>query len=120
MDTGRGAGLVAGAAVGYAVLMAVNPARPSLRDGLRCLRRYPRVWLLPAALYIPTLPVKWFKAIQIAGLEVLLRALLGALVAAAVLVGLAFYQVANRRPTPKSALSPPPVVRPASDISLTT
>ena len=29
-------------------LMASNPARPSLRDGLRCLRRYPQIWLLPA------------------------------------------------------------------------
>ncbi len=48
-DSGRGALLVAGAAVGYVVFMAANPARPSLRDGGRCLRRYPRVFLLPAA-----------------------------------------------------------------------
>ena len=48
LTSGHGALLVAGMAVGYLVVMATNPARPSLRDGLRCLRRYPRVWLLPA------------------------------------------------------------------------
>lgn len=47
--SGRGALLVAGVAVGYLIIMAANPVRPSLRDGGRCLRRYPRVWLLPAA-----------------------------------------------------------------------
>ncbi len=47
-DSGRGAMLVAGTALGYLVVMAANPARPSLRDGLRCLRRYPRIFLLPA------------------------------------------------------------------------
>ena len=40
--------LVGGALAGYVVLMLTNPARPSLRDGLRCLRRYPQVWLWPA------------------------------------------------------------------------
>ena len=49
MGTGRVAGLVAGSVAGYAIVMWVNPARPSLRDGLRCIRRYPRVWALPAA-----------------------------------------------------------------------
>lgn len=49
LESGRGPLYVAGAVAGYLVLMAANPARPSLRDGLRCLRRYPRVWLLPAA-----------------------------------------------------------------------
>ena len=38
-----------GATAGYLVVIATNPARPSLRDGLRCLRRYPRVFLLPAS-----------------------------------------------------------------------
>lgn len=47
-DSGHGALLVAGTAVGYLIVMAANPAHPSLRDGLRCLRRYPRVWGLPA------------------------------------------------------------------------
>ena len=45
---GRGVLLVAGSLVGYLVVMAANPARPSLRDGARCLRRYPRIWGLPA------------------------------------------------------------------------
>ncbi len=49
LPSGRGVLLVAGTLVGYLAIMAANPARPSLRDGLRCLRRYPRVWLLPAA-----------------------------------------------------------------------
>ena len=48
MESGRGALFVAGALVGYLIILATNPARPSLRDGLRCLRRYPRVWALPA------------------------------------------------------------------------
>lgn len=39
--------LLAGAALGYALLMAASPARPSLRDGRRALRRYPALWLLP-------------------------------------------------------------------------
>ena len=39
--------LTAGAVAGYAVVMAVNPARPSLRDGLRCLLRYKQIWAVP-------------------------------------------------------------------------
>ena len=39
--------LTVGAAVGYALVMALNPARPSLRDGLRCLGRYKQIWALP-------------------------------------------------------------------------
>ncbi len=41
--------LAAGAAAGYALLMLANPVRASLRDGLRCVRRYPQLWVLPAA-----------------------------------------------------------------------
>lgn len=37
--------LIAGALVGYGVLMLANPIRDSLRDGLRCLRRYPALWI---------------------------------------------------------------------------
>ena len=40
--------LLAGALAGYALMMATNPARHSLRDGLRCVRRYRQIWLLPA------------------------------------------------------------------------
>ncbi len=41
--------LTAGALAGYAVVMWTNPVRASLRDGLRCLRRHPQIWLLPAS-----------------------------------------------------------------------
>jgi hypothetical protein len=36
--------LFVGAAIGYGLLMGANPIRGSLRDGMRCLRRYPQVW----------------------------------------------------------------------------
>ncbi len=36
--------LAIGAVAGYALLMWMNPLRPSLRDGLRALRRYPALW----------------------------------------------------------------------------
>jgi hypothetical protein len=36
--------LLCGAIGGYLLLMATNPARASLRDGLRCLRRHWSVW----------------------------------------------------------------------------
>ncbi|MEY2547110.1 MAG: hypothetical protein QOG48_2227 [Verrucomicrobiota bacterium] len=35
----------AGLCSGYLLLMFFNPVRVALRDGLRCLARYPRVWL---------------------------------------------------------------------------
>ncbi|MBV9127741.1 MAG: hypothetical protein JO117_06595 [Verrucomicrobia bacterium] len=40
--------LLAGLVVGYFLLLFANPARASLRDGLRCLRRHPQLWTLPA------------------------------------------------------------------------
>jgi len=36
--------------IGYALLMGANPVRLSLLDGLRSLRRYPRLWAIPAGL----------------------------------------------------------------------
>ncbi len=36
--------LLLGVAVGYALMLGTNPIRGSLRDGLRCLRRYKQVW----------------------------------------------------------------------------
>lgn len=47
-DSHRPLLLSVGVLLGYALVMASNPARPSLRDGLRCLQRYPQIWLLPA------------------------------------------------------------------------
>jgi hypothetical protein len=37
--------LIGGAIIGYIVLMLANPIRASLRDGFRCLHRYPALWL---------------------------------------------------------------------------
>ncbi|HEX4086402.1 MAG TPA: hypothetical protein VHY22_15915 [Chthoniobacteraceae bacterium] len=42
--------LPAGVVLGYALLMASNPVRHSLMDGLRALRRYTRIWVILAAL----------------------------------------------------------------------
>ena len=36
--------LVGGALAGYFALMWANPIRASLRDGFRCMRRYPALW----------------------------------------------------------------------------
>jgi hypothetical protein len=38
-------GLIVGAFFGYLLVMYTNPVRASLRDGLRCLRRYSALWL---------------------------------------------------------------------------
>jgi hypothetical protein len=38
--------LIAGALAGYALLMGTNPVRESLRDGLRAVRRYSRLWVI--------------------------------------------------------------------------
>lgn len=72
-------------------------------------------WLVPALLYVPALPVRWRKGAQVAGVEVLLRGLLAALVTGVVLVVLAAVQVVGRRPSqpPKAALPPPAAVRAA-------
>ncbi len=48
-ETRRALLLLAGSIVGYVVVMAANPARASLRDGIRCVRRYRQLWLIPAA-----------------------------------------------------------------------
>ena len=37
--------LLGGSSVGYLLVLYTNPVRPSLRDGLRCLRRYSTLWL---------------------------------------------------------------------------
>jgi hypothetical protein len=68
-------------------------------------------WLVPALLYVPTLPVRWQKGVQVAGVEVLLRGLLAALVTGVVLVLLAAVQVVGRRPSqPQKSALPPPAV----------
>ena len=40
--------LAAGALAGYLVFLFTNPIRESLRDGLRCVRRYRQLWSIPA------------------------------------------------------------------------
>ncbi len=37
--------LLCGALGGYLLLLFTNPVRSSLRDGLRCIRRYPALWV---------------------------------------------------------------------------
>jgi len=37
--------LLLGSVVGYLLVMFTNPVRASLRDGARCVRRYPALWL---------------------------------------------------------------------------
>ena len=58
--------LAAGAAAGYAAVMFVNPARPSLRDGARCLLRYKQIWALPVVFGLChsgfTLWMRWYEA----------------------------------------------------------
>ena len=41
--------LIAALLAGYALLLFSNPIRVSLRDGFRCLCRYPAIWSIPAA-----------------------------------------------------------------------
>ncbi len=76
-------------------------------------------WAVPTLLYISALAVRWPKGIQIAGMEVLLRGLLAALVAGVVLVVLAGVQILARRPAqpPKVALSRPPAISEIAELS---
>ena len=64
-DLRRALLLAAGAVAGYAVVLAANPARPSLRDGRRCLARYPRIWTLPLVFSLAysafTLLMRWYE-----------------------------------------------------------
>lgn len=62
--------LIAGALAGYALLMLANPIRKSLRDGLRCLRRYPALWITLAVFGI------CYAAFQKVGLRLLEYAIL--------------------------------------------
>ena len=65
-DTRRVIFLAAGAAAGYAVVMFANPARPSLRDGARCLLRYKQIWALPVIFSLChsgfTVWMRWYEA----------------------------------------------------------
>jgi hypothetical protein len=56
-------------------------------------------WLVPALLYAPLIPMNWRKAVIVAGLEVVLMALLAALAGGVVLVILAAVQL-TRLPPP--------------------
>jgi len=38
--------LLAGAVIGYLLVMFASPVRASLRDGLRCMARYPTLWMM--------------------------------------------------------------------------
>jgi len=50
---------------GYLVFMFANPARGSMRDGLRCVQRYPRLWTLLAVFGL-------FHALFMIGVDVFL------------------------------------------------
>ena len=39
-----------GLVLGYALMIGTSPVRLALRDGIRALRRYGRIWLIPAGL----------------------------------------------------------------------
>lgn len=47
-------------AAGYLLVLLASPVRLALRDGLRCLARYPRVWLSFAALSSTYALFQWF------------------------------------------------------------
>ena len=51
-----------GLVAGYALMLGTSPVRMSLRDGMRTLQRYRRVWLIPASL-------GFFYALSRAGLQ---------------------------------------------------
>ena len=57
--------LAVATAAGYAVVMRYNPARPSLRDGWRCLARYRQIWTLPVGFTLGysvfTLCMRWYE-----------------------------------------------------------
>lgn len=61
--------LLCGALGGYLLLLFTNPVRASLRDGLRCLRRYPALWValgvvgFTGALFQLALRVYYFSAL---------------------------------------------------------
>lgn len=61
--------LVCGAFGGYLLLMFTNPVRPSLRDGLRCIRRYSTLWItlgvfgFASALFQLGLRIYFFKVL---------------------------------------------------------
>ena len=63
--------LAAGAAAGYGVVITCNPARASLRDGRRCLTRYPQIWVLPLVFSLAysafTLAMRWYETRHIPG-----------------------------------------------------
>jgi len=63
-------------------------------------------WIIAATLYSLILAVTYKKSLIIAGVELLLSALLLALVAAVVMVGLAGWQISRRAPAPQSELLP--------------
>jgi hypothetical protein len=68
-------------------------------------------WLLSAGIYKLFLSASLKKTLLIAGTELFLMALLSALVAAVVLVFLAFTQIVTRPPPVKATLAPPSFVQ---------
>jgi hypothetical protein len=69
-------------------------------------------WLLSSGIYALLLAASLRKGLLIAGIELLLMALLAALVSAVVLVILAFVQIVTSAPPVKATQNPPPVASP--------
>ncbi len=71
--------LLVGAAIGYGLLMAYNPVQPSLRDGVRCLRRYRQIWFLPMICNVIHtlygLGVRWWESVSVPDAAPLFRPL---------------------------------------------
>jgi hypothetical protein len=55
----------AGALAGYLVLLFANPARRFFRDGLRCVRRHPRMWIWLSALGLAYTLFQYLQAYQL-------------------------------------------------------
>jgi hypothetical protein len=67
---------LAGAVIGYLILMVANPVARFFRDGLRCLRRYPRMWIWLAVLGLVYTIYQSLQAYQFGGREFSLMSLL--------------------------------------------
>jgi len=77
-------------------------------------------WLVCGLVYFLALGAPSIKALWIAGVEILLRGLLASLIAAIILVVLAFVQVSNRgQPGPSAPTPSPSTQAPLSTPSLT-
>jgi hypothetical protein len=64
------------AAAGYLILILANPARRFFRDGLRCVRRHPRMWIWLSALGLAYTLFRIFEACRLGEAQLSLASLL--------------------------------------------